>query len=274
MATTPSAFFGQYVSPAEAAILAAGLDNFRHQFDDPHPAAGENIHGTAGNDIIFVGNGDTLTHAGAGYDVAVTGGDFTMGNDLEAVVLTGSRNSDVIGNSLDNDIVGNAGRNNLSGAGGDDRIVAGAGNDTVTGGSGDDSIYGDAGRDSLVGGVGDDSLIGGAGHDALFGGAGDDTLMGGTGNDTLVGGHGTDKLVGGAGNDVFVIQAHDDGVDKIMDFQSGDLIDLSGTSTHAFKDLTFDSDGHGNTVVTLKDGTEFKLMGFDPADIKKAFFHF
>src|SRR5689334_25316449 len=136
MATTPGAFFEQYVSPHEAALLAQGLGKFRNLFDDTDPNAGQAVHGTAQNDIIFIGNGDTLTGAGDGYDVVVTGGDFTMNNDLEAVVLTGSRNSDVVGNNLDNNIVGNDGRNDIDAGRGDDIVAAGAGNDSVLGGVG------------------------------------------------------------------------------------------------------------------------------------------
>jgi len=292
MATTPSAFFEHFTNSHEAALLAQGLSNFERDFNDAHPAAGSHVHGSADNDIIFLGNGDTLDGAGAGYDVAVTGSSIIMNDDLEAVVLTGSHNSDVAGNSLDNDIVGNSGRNLLDGGSGDDVIAGRQGNDFLIGGSGNDTLLGDRGNDNLSGGIGNDSLVGGLGNDSLaggggddvlngnsgndhlFGGSGNDTLMGGTGDDTLVGGRGTDELTGGAGKDVFVIQAHDDGVDKITDFHAGDKIDLSDTNSHSFSDLTFHSDNHGNTVVELKDGTTFKLMGFDPADIKKAFFQF
>jgi hypothetical protein len=38
--------------------------------------------------------------------------------------------------------------------------------------------------------------------------------------------------------------------------------------------LAFRSDGSGNTIVTLEDGTRFKLMGLDPADIRKGWFEF
>jgi len=309
MATTPSAFYGDYVKASEAAFLAQGLSDFQNNQPDAS-GGGTDVHGTSANDIIFVGAGDTLTSAGAGYDVAVTGNNMQMNSDLEAVVLTGHNNASIIGNDLANDIVGNSGRNMIDAGAGDDKVVAGQGNDSVSGGAGNDSIFGDAGndvlsggvgaddleggigKDTLTGGAGDDTLVGGdgndvlsgqgdndsldggAGNDQLFGGNGNDTLMGGIGNDTLVGGHGTDQLTGGGGDDVFVIQAHDDGVDKIMDFHTGDKIDLSETNTHSFSDLTFHSDNHGNTVVELKDGTTFKLMGFDPADIKKAFFQF
>lgn len=291
MATTPGAFFDDYVSPDELSFLTKGVGSFQNLFE-AGPAAGQHVSGTSQGDIIFLGKNDTLDGAGGGTDVVVTGGDFTMANDVEAVVLVGSRNSDVTGNDANNKIVGNSGDNVIDAGSGKDVIVANRGNDDVLGGAGNDTVFGDAGNDtidggagkdsldggagndSILGGTGDDEIFGGTGNDQLFGGAGDDTIMGGAGKDTLVGGDGNDTLFGDDGKDTFVIQAHDHGVDKIMDFEQGDVIDLSGTNTNSFKDLSYASDGHGNTLVTLKDGTQFKLMGIDPGDIKKGWFHF
>jgi Ca2+-binding RTX toxin-like protein len=81
--------------------------------------------------------------------------------------------------------------------------------------------------DRLGGTRNDDLIAGGAGNDTLGGAAGDDTLIGGTGNDVLR---------GGAGEDVFVFRAFD-GRDRIADFETGDLIDLTATGL-GFEDLT------------------------------------
>ncbi|MBM3604778.1 MAG: hypothetical protein FJX25_08485, partial [Alphaproteobacteria bacterium] len=69
-------------------------------------------------------------------------------------------------------------------------------------------------------------IVGGEGADDLRGGAGNDTIRGNGGNDTLTGGAGNDELWGGAGNDRFVF-GNGAGSDRIMDFQTGDKIDLS-----------------------------------------------
>lgn len=65
----------------------------------------------------------------------------------------------------------------------------------------------------------------------LFGGAGGDTLTGGAGADLIRGNGGADTLTGGAGNDVFAYRAVEDSTvqahDSILDFNRGDLIDLS-----------------------------------------------
>lgn len=57
--------------------------------------------------------------------------------------------------------------------------------------------------------------------------AGSDTLYGGDGDDILVSGTGSTFLFGGRGNDTFVIRPHDQR-QTILDFQSGDHLDVSG----------------------------------------------
>jgi hypothetical protein len=67
----------------------------------------------------------------------------------------------------------------------------------------------------------------------LFGGAGNDILIGGAGNDLLRGGRGADQLTGGGGADTFQFRsvldspATQSGRDSILDFASGDVIDLA-----------------------------------------------
>ena len=65
---------------------------------------------------------------------------------------------------------------------------------------------------------GNDTIAGTSGDEALLGGKGDDVLIGGAGNDILMGGEGADRFVFGRGH----------GEDAIWDFDSGDVIDLSG----------------------------------------------
>jgi Ca2+-binding RTX toxin-like protein len=58
------------------------------------------------------------------------------------------------------------------------------------------------------------------------------SLNGGNGNDRIDGGLGKDRLIGGKGADVFVFGSVNDSLqgmqDQIMDFASGDRIDLRG----------------------------------------------
>ncbi|HYD23278.1 MAG TPA: calcium-binding protein [Croceibacterium sp.] len=71
----------------------------------------------------------------------------------------------------------------------------------------------------------------------VFSGAGSDTIGGGLGNDKLYGGGGADTLRGNGGNDIFayVSAAHSTAAarDSIVDFATGDRIDLSAIDANA-----------------------------------------
>lgn len=84
-------------------------------------------------------------------------------------------------------------------------------NDDIAG-TGDDILTGTSSRDTLNG-------LGG--NDQLFGYDGSDTLSGGDGNDVLTGGLGADILSGGNGSDRFHYNSPTEGMDSILDFQSG-----------------------------------------------------
>ncbi len=88
----------------------------------------------------------------------------------------------------------------------------------------------------LTGNAENNWLNGNAGNNGLQGLAGNDRLQGGAGDDMLNGGAGNDNLFGQAGIDTFVF-ADGDGLDVIRDFETGESIDLSGTSATAFGDL-------------------------------------
>lgn len=267
MATTPAAFYGSAVTKGELSFLLKNDPSSFREFTvkNEGTAGPDAFTGTGANEIFVLGAGDTVK-AGAGYDAVQTGQSFTIGSSgVEAVALTGSAKANVTGSSANNNIVGNAGSNTLKG---------GAGNDVLIGGKGADKLYGDAGKDTLVGGLGNDKLYGGTGNDSLFGSEGNDLLYGGSGRDTLVGGAGTDKLYGGAGKDEFVIGRKDKGVDVIADFKKDqDIIDLTETGTTSFSQLKLKEVSDG-TIVTAKDGTKFKLVGYDPDEISGSFFDF
>ena len=112
------------------------------------------------NDTYIVDDpGDTaVENPGAGIDLVVSGVTFTLGADVENLMLTGTA-ADGTGNDLANFLTGNDVDNILSGL---------AGNDTIRGAGGNDSLFG---------GLGDDRLNGAAGADAAHGGAGDDIYL-------------------------------------------------------------------------------------------------
>jgi Ca2+-binding RTX toxin-like protein len=233
--------------------------------------AGNNIlDGGAGNDTLTGGAGDDtyvvdstsdrITElAGGGTDTVQSSVTWTLGTNLENLVLTGSTAINGTGNTLDNTLTGNAGNNILDG---------GAGNDTLTGGAGDDTYVVDSISDLIteLAGEGTDTVKssvnwtlgnnlenltltgttalsgtgnaldnimiansagnifdGGDGNDTLTGGIGNDTLIGGAGNDQLVGETGRDNLTGGLGNDILSLGS-DKSIDTVF-YRKGDGVD-------------------------------------------------
>jgi serralysin len=215
--------------------------------------------GGIGDDIYFVNaTGDVIVEdLNAGVDTVRTGlTKYTLGANVENLVLTSTSNSTGTGNALGNSITGGNGSDTLFGLDGFDFLYGGAGNDRLLGGNGRDILDGWTGNDLLYGGEGDDDLLGWigndtlfagvgndlllgddgndrmdgeAGNDALYGGIGDDFLLGRSGNDRLFGDAGDDRLVGGlgfdeytggAGADRFVINSRDV-ADSFLDFTSG-----------------------------------------------------
>jgi Ca2+-binding RTX toxin-like protein len=167
-------------------------------------AGADSMAGGVGNDVYYVDNAADLVteNAGEGTDRVVASLGWTLGINIEELVLTGSAAVNGTGNSLDNSVTGNAGANILDGVAGLDSLFGNAGNDT---------LYGRDGADLLDGGDGADLLIGGNGRDGLRGGLGSDRFDFDTLGETAVG-YG----------------------DRILDFERGiDKIDLSGIDAKA-----------------------------------------
>ena len=206
---------------------------------------------------------------------------------------------DVTGGALADGISGGDHADRIDGAAGDDTLAGGKGADTLTGGEGgdvlrggedNDTVEGTAGNNSLYGGLGDDSMLGGTGNDTinanegndtltagsavsaeLRGGKGNDSIVGGTGSDTLYSGMGSDTLTGGAGDDIFSFKGGDQAA-TITDFGTGnDKIEIAG---YSFDQLTIFSNGAGNAVISLPDGTSIELQGVDAATLTADFFLF
>ncbi|WP_339495738.1 calcium-binding protein, partial [Pseudomonas sp. RA_105y_Pfl2_P56] len=180
--------------------------------------------------------------------------DYTLGANVENVLLTGTANLNGTGNELNNRMTGNDGNNTLDGGLGADTMIGGLGNDTyIVDNAGDTVIETstlaseiDTVRSSVNWTLGDNlenleltgsSNLNGTGNalnNTLTGNDGDNLLNGGAGNDILIGGLGTDTLTGGSGADTFVFNAwNETGTgnlrDVITDFNSlqGDKIDLT-----------------------------------------------
>jgi hypothetical protein len=143
------------------------------------------LRGTAGPDVICVGDGPHVVYAGGGNDVIYDG--------------TGADRIHAGGG--DDTVYASGGADVVDGGAGADQIEGGAGADTLAGGGGNDTIAGAGNADQLSGGSGDDQLNGGGGDDSLLGGTGNDQLDGGPGDDSLDGGSGTNSCTSGGGSD-------------------------------------------------------------------------
>lgn len=166
----------------------------------------------------------------------------------------------IIGNAAANVLTGLGGNDKLDGRAGADTMTGGTGNDTYTVdnigdrviesfGEGTDTIR--AGISQTLGaniekllltgtgaidGTGNtlsNTLTGNDAANVLTGLSGDDVIVGAGGNDRIVGGTGRDTMTGGTGTDTFVFASTDFasrssiGADVIVDFTSGDKVDLS-----------------------------------------------
>ena len=204
----------------------------------------DTMTGGIGDDVFVVGStGDVVTEAAnGGFDTVESSVTYTLSNEVERLVLTGSSAINGTGNVLANALTGNAGINRLDGGAGADTMSGGAGNDTYVvdnvldvtleeAGGGTDAVESSVTwtlstetenltltGTASVGGTGNavnNTIRGNTGANALSGAAGSDSLVGGAGDDTLDGGIGTDTLVGGAGNDTFVVDVTTDVITEV-----------------------------------------------------------
>jgi Ca2+-binding RTX toxin-like protein len=216
----------------------------------------DSMAGGAGNDLYLVDNllDRAIEAAGGGADTVISAVDFTLGTEVEALVLTEPGHMGT-GNALGNAITGTAGADTLDGAGGADTMSAGAGDDTYVVDSGADAILEDAGgghdlvRSAVSYALGDaleDLVLTGAGLSGT-GNAGNNAITGTAGGDTLDGAGGDDTLTGGSGNDAYrvdsvgdtIVEAAGGGADTV--FASFDatlaadveVLALEGAAHHA-----------------------------------------
>jgi Ca2+-binding RTX toxin-like protein len=171
------------------------------------------LRGGRGNDTFTVdAQGEAVELAGQGIDTVRSAVSYSLGANIEKLVLLGTEALSGIGNGLANTLTGNGAGNILVGGGGVDLLRGGPGNDiySVDGqgeaielaGQGIDTVRSTVsyrldgnlenltlfGSDNLqgIGNARANILIGNSGANSLTGGAGRDTLHGGQGNDAFV----------------------------------------------------------------------------------------
>jgi Ca2+-binding RTX toxin-like protein len=259
----------------------------------------DTLLGGDGNDVLDGQGGSNLLIGGAGDDTYVVhsvkdqisevadGGDdtvqssitWTLGANLENLLLTGAAAINGTGNALNNVLNGNDAKNTLNGGDGDDFLAGAGGADTLIGGNGNDTFYVDlvlkgsgakavvALEDTVVeaanGGTNDTLLLRGifntAATTTLTLGANletfdasltGNTLLNLTGNalaNTLIGNDANNVLSGGAGIDTLVGGKGDD--TYVID----DLAELSNVNN--LDGVVAADDGNDTLRIALKGGT-------------------
>jgi uncharacterized delta-60 repeat protein len=204
---------------------------------------GDNMTGGKGNDIYVVDNLEDSVVEGSGADSGVDTVrsfiTYSLGDNVENLVLLGSNSIDGNGNSLINTITGNDSNNQING---------GSGADVMAGGKGDDTYFVDNVGDKIVELSGTDSgtdtvqssvtyalsanvenliltginVINGTGNDL------NNTITGNMTSNQIDGGKGADTMVGGGGDDIYIV---DNLNDKIIELSGdGSGIDLVRSS--------------------------------------------
>ncbi len=204
--------------------------------------------GGVGDDTLVVDNiGDTIVEgANAGVDTVEASISYTLGANIENLLLTGSSAINGTGNGLDNLLTGNSGANTLTGGAGNDRLDGKAGADTLIGGTGDDVYVVDSVSDQVLenSGEGQDRVessvtytlgsnienltLTGTGAINGTGNVLANTLAGNSGANRLDGGAGADTMSGGSGNDTYVV---DDTLDVVVELagQGTDTIEVASS---------------------------------------------
>ncbi len=239
-------------------------------------AGADVMMGGLGNDTYVVDNlGDqTLESAGEGVDTVQASLTWTLGENIENLILTGAADIDATGNALDNVLIGNGGVNRLDGGLGADTMAGGAGDDTyIVDNAGDTVIeQADEGIDTVLAGVShalaanvENLVLTGMGNTDATGNELDNRLTGNAGDNLLDGGLGADVMAGGLGNDRYIVDNAGDTVVELADAGIDSVISsISFVLPEHIENLTLTGDaaidGSGNTLGNV-------LVGNDSANV-------
>ncbi len=244
-------------------------------------AANNTLDGGAGVDTMIGGLGDDVyivdvgtdvisENANEGMDTVMTTINYTLGANIENLVLTGAGAINGTGNALDNTITGNAANNVLNGGAGADTMIGGDGDDTYVVDNINDVIVENAseGTDTVQSSISyvlsaniENLTLTGAGNINGTGNASVNVLVGNNGNNTLDGGAGADTMTGGIGDDTYIVDDVGDVVIELAAAGNDTImagITYSLASLTAIENLTLtgtaDNDATGNTLNNILTG--------------------
>jgi Ca2+-binding RTX toxin-like protein len=212
--------------------------------------------GGAGNDSYIV---DTVSDvviedAENGVDSVAASISYTLGANVEQLILTGSGNINGSGNGLANQITGNAGNNRIEGGAGDDALAGGLGNDIyVVDSSGDvvteaasaDIDLVEASASFVLGDNLENLTLTGAASINGTGNAIGNRIIGTSGNNSLDGAAGADTMQALGGNDSYIVDSASDRVVETLSLTVGDTNDAGGIDT-VFASVSYSIDSASN----------------------------
>ncbi|WP_062205001.1 type I secretion C-terminal target domain-containing protein [Aureimonas sp. AU12] len=245
----------------------------------------DRLAGGTGDDVYILNDNDLVTElVGEGTDTVIANFDYTLGAELETLVLAGTANLSGTGNEAANTLRGNEGDNRLEGRGGADTLEGGAGFDLAVYAHSQAGVTVDLAAGTGLGGDAEGDRL--SGIESVVGSQYDDRLTGDDGANRLDGGAGNDTLIGGRGDDVYVIADADtvteetdggtDTVEASIDYALGAEIerlvltgasDLSGTGNALANEITGNAGANrlvGGAGADTLDGGE----GLDTADYR------
>jgi len=176
----------------------------------------DTMYGGTGNDIYYVDNvGDIVSeNVNEGVDTTLSSISYTLTDNVETLILTGSEDLYGNGNSDINTIYGNSGNNILDGGANYDSMLGGAGNDIYYVDHSWDYIveFANEGTDHVISSVSrmlNDNLenltITGTANINAYGNELSNIIIGNAGDNILDGRGGADIVYGGGGNDIYYI---------------------------------------------------------------------
>jgi Ca2+-binding RTX toxin-like protein len=226
-------------------------------------AGADEMRGLKGADTYIVDDvGDRVVEAtGGGKDTVNASVSYTLANNVENLLLTGTSGLSGTGNALANKLTGNAGHNLLDGLAGADTMVGGKGNDTYRVDNAGDVVTEKAGQgidtvstsiDYTLGAGVENLSMSSAGTAGIKGYGnelantmsdwiGSDLLSGLDGNDTINGGTvlgpgSSDTLDGGNGDDVLNAGRYTYSNDKLHGGEGNDKLTVSAGANSLYGD--------------------------------------
>ena len=163
---------GVAVDPVTGAILGLAHDDL----------AIDTLTGDAGNDVVYVGQGD-IASGGADFDrlfVSFVASDAALDLDLstgDASAILAALSGGSYDGFEEYGVFGTLFNDTIRGTAGSDRIFDNYGANTFYGGDGDDFLSGGFDSSTLYGEAGNDTFYNGASADKLYGGDGDDIFL-------------------------------------------------------------------------------------------------